>query len=89
MADFNILATLVIGKNDWAEKNIVGMKRRMESLLQRFEEVLKRLKELEDFFQPEVLALVCDYANKYDNPKKRTYIAGLLIPTALRNDRRP
>src|ERR1019366_4307360 len=49
VADFNILATLVIGKNDWAEKNIVGMKRRMESLLQRFEEVLKRLKELEDF----------------------------------------
>ncbi len=84
VADFNILAALVLAKNDWAEKNIVGMKRRMESLLQRFEEVLKRLKELEDFFQPEVLALVCDYANKHDNPKKRTYIAGLLAITCKR-----
>jgi hypothetical protein len=84
VADFNILATLVIAKDDWAEKNIVGMKRRMECLFQRFEEVLKRLKELETLFQPEVLAIVCDYANKYDNPKKRTYVPGLLTITCKR-----
>jgi hypothetical protein len=83
-SEFNTLAMKVVARNGWAEKNIAHLKRTMEGLLQRFEAVLKRLKELEDFFQPQVLALVCEYANVHDNPKKRKYMPGLLSITCKR-----
>ncbi len=60
------------------------MKKTLEAQLRRFEKVIVQLHELETFFQPQVLALVCEYANAHDNPKKRSYQPGLLSITCKR-----
>jgi hypothetical protein len=36
------------------------------------------VRQVEDFFQPTVLAAICKLANENDNPKRRKYKAGLL-----------
>ena len=84
VAEFHAIAMRAVSTEEWAEKNLAHMKRAMEGLLKRFERVLAQLKELETFFQPEVLALICEYANVHDNPKKRTYQPGLLSITCKR-----
>lgn len=78
MADFDLLTLRITSRDDWAEQNIANMKRSMEGLLRRFEEVIAKLKEVETFFQPGVLAILCEFANAYDNPKKRQYAPGIL-----------
>jgi hypothetical protein len=80
-SEFNSLALKAIGLENWAENNLASMKRMIEAFLKRFELVIDRLAEVEALFQPEVLALICEYANAYDNPKKRKYIPGLLALT--------
>ncbi|UGY17983.1 hypothetical protein HAP48_0011430 [Bradyrhizobium septentrionale] len=50
----------------------------MEGLAKRTEVILDTLREVEDFFQPAVLAAICKLANEHDNPKRRKYEAGLL-----------
>lgn len=84
-SEFQAIAMQALAREEWAEQNIANMKRAMEALLKRFEGVIEALKELETFFQPEVLALVCEYANQHDNPKKRTYIPGVLSLTMKRD----
>ncbi len=84
-AEFQAIAMQVLAREEWAEKNIAHMKRSFESLLKRFERVLDKLKELETFFQPEVLTLVCEYANEHDNPKKRKYQPGIMSITMKRD----
>jgi hypothetical protein len=83
--EFHAISMQALAREEWAEQNIAHMKRTMEMLLKRFERVIDMLKELENFFQPEVLALVCEYANENDNPKKRTYLPGLGFLTMKRD----
>src|SRR5690348_5928123 len=52
-----------------------------------FHAAAMQLTELETFFQPRVLELVCEYANEHDSPKKRTYIPGLLSVTMKRGNK--
>jgi hypothetical protein len=82
-ADVNAAALALVAKSDSAA-NIDPIRRHFEALLRRIEMVLDKLKEVEDFFQPAVIDAVCLLANTYDNPKKRTYVAGVLSITCRR-----
>lgn len=84
MADLELLTLRIASRDDWAEQNIAHMKRSMEALLKRFEEIIAKLKEVETFFQPEVVAILCEFANVFDNPKKRRYVPGMLSITCKR-----
>jgi hypothetical protein len=58
---------------------------RFEGLLRRLQQILDKLKEAEDFFQPAVLGYICNLANEHDNPKKRKYEAGLMSISCKRD----
>jgi hypothetical protein len=90
--DFNHLmadvAAAVLPLGGEAEKvaKIIGIIRtRFDSLLRRTEMILGQLQEVELFFQPTALAAICKLANEHDNPKRRTYEAGLLTLTCKRD----
>jgi hypothetical protein len=57
---------------------------RCDSRWSRLNDLLDLLREVEDFFQPTVLAAICKLANEHDNPKRRKYEAGLLTLTCKR-----
>ena len=80
-SEFNSLALKAQSYDNWAENNLASMKRMIEAFLKRFEAVIDRLAEVQDLFQPEVLALICEYANAFDNPRKRKYVPGMLALT--------
>jgi len=60
----------------------------LDSLAQRADEVISKLKEVEDFFQPLVLDALCAFVTEHDNPKKRIYEAGLLSVTCKRDKKK-
>lgn len=61
---------------------------RLDSLAKRIDAVLDKLKEIEDFFQPNMLAAVCEFVTEHDNPKKRKYEPGLMCITCKRDKKR-
>ncbi|MGM4992729.1 hypothetical protein [Tardiphaga sp. 841_E9_N1_2] len=66
---------------------IIGaLRSRMEKAASRVETILQQLQEIELFFQPSTLAVICKYANAEDNPRRRTYSSGLLSIT-VKNDK--
>lgn len=76
------LAANLIGKEDLGEKSVQLIKRVLETLVNRVETVFDELREVEDFFQPGLLELICKYGNAQD--KKRSYTAGLQSITCKR-----
>lgn len=58
---------------------IIGaIRARVDGLVRRAEQLLTKLRDVELLFQPAALAVICEHANKFDNPKRRRYQAGLL-----------
>jgi hypothetical protein len=86
-AEFNTAALKLAGPSEEAANHIPNVRRRMEALLPRMEEVLDELREVEDLFQPVILEAVCRLATQHDNPKKRKYRACLGSIT-LRRDKK-
>jgi hypothetical protein len=78
------LAANLIGKEDLEEESVRKIKRTLEGLIPRVEFVLDELREVEDFFQPAVLDMICCLGNECDNPRKREYSADLLTITCKR-----
>jgi hypothetical protein len=85
VADMSALAATLIDKEELGEKSVQNIKRVLGGFIRRVEAVFDELKEVEDFFQPAVLEIVCNLGNEHDNPKKRKYIAGLLTLTCKRD----
>lgn len=85
MGEMSALGASLIGKEELGEKSVQNIKRVLQGLIRRVESVFAELKEVEDFFQPAVLDIVCELGNGHDNPKKRKYIAGLLTLTCKRD----
>jgi hypothetical protein len=84
VSEFGSLALMLVASAQ-AEKTIGQLKRRMESVVDRIERVFDQLKELEDLFQPAALTALCKFATENDNPKRRTYVAGLGSITCRRD----
>jgi hypothetical protein len=87
VADMGTLTTTFIDNGDLSAENVSRIKRVLEGLIGRTEAVFVELREVEDFFQPAVLEMVCRIANANDNPRKRTYTAGLLALTCKKGGR--
>jgi hypothetical protein len=85
MADFAATQIMLAGEPEKVAKQIGLIRTRMEALAKRTEGILDTLREVEEFFQPAVLAAVCKLANEHDNPKRRKYEAGLLSITCKRD----
>lgn len=85
VAEMSALAANLIGKEELGETSVENIRRLLGSLIRRIDAVFDELKEVEDFFQPAVLAAVCNLANEFDNPKKREYIPGVLSITCKRD----
>lgn len=73
---------------DQAVKLIGQIRSRVEMLAGRIEGAFDQLKEVEDFFQPSVLAQICELGTQYDNPKKRRYVPGLMSVTCKRDKKK-
>ncbi len=84
-SDFGIAVMTLITKSQTGALDITPVKRRMDLIIQRIETVFSQLKEIEAFFQPAVLEVICKLANEYDNPKKRRYVSGLLCLTCKKD----
>ena len=54
------------------------------NFMARAEKAILQIQEIEDFFQPACLEAFCLFANRNDNPKKRSYSFGLLSITCKR-----
>lgn len=80
-SEFNTAVLTLITKPDL---NINQVKRHFNVLSKRIEAALDQLEEVVDFFQPRVLAFICDLANQFDNPRKRQYEPGLMSITCKR-----
>lgn len=78
MTDFAAASVALAGEPEKAAKLIGVIRTKMEGLAKRTETILDTLREVEEFFQPAVLAAICKLANEHDNPKRRKYDAGLL-----------
>lgn len=85
-ADASATALLLVRDVEKAAEKLVQIKRGMTLMLNRIEAVLFDLSQLETLFQPEVLDVICQFANQNDNPKKRKYEYGLMSITC-RSDR--
>ena len=85
MADFAATGVMLAGEPEKVAAVIGGIRSKMEALAKRTEVVLDTLREVEEFFQPAVLAAICKLANEHDNPKRRKYEAGLLSLTCKRD----
>jgi hypothetical protein len=79
------LAASIIGKQEIDESKIKMTRKVLENAVRQIEKILNDLQEIENFFQPANLELLCNYANKHDNPNKRRYEAGLLSITCFRS----
>jgi hypothetical protein len=86
LSDAAKFALSLQGPPEEAAKKIGGIRHRMEILANRTEGVLGQLRDLEAFFQPAVMCALADLATKEDNPKKRTYTAGLLSISCKRGN---
>jgi hypothetical protein len=84
VAEMSALAANLIGKEELEEKTVEHIRRSLQTFVRRIEKVIDELKEVEDFFQPAVLDIVCKLGNEFDNPKKRKYMAGVLSLTCKR-----
>jgi hypothetical protein len=84
IGEMSALAANLIGKEELEEKTVEHIKRSLGLFIRRIEKIFDELKEVEDFFQPAVLDVICTLANDYDNPKKRRYMAGLQSLTCKR-----
>lgn len=71
------VACLTVISKVTINKDIESTFGRIRSFLTRLENAIDQLREVERFFQPEVLAIVAAWATQHDNPKKRKWIAGL------------
>jgi hypothetical protein len=78
MNDVSAASLLLVGEPEAVAQRIGLVRTRMDGIVSRASELLNTLREVEDFFQPAVLAALCKIANEYDNPKRRKYEAGLL-----------
>jgi hypothetical protein len=78
------LALMVLGKME-ISKDVEPTFGRIRALLNRIDEIFGQLEEVVQFFQPAILAPVCEWATRRDNPKKRTYQAGLMSITCKRD----
>ena len=85
VSEMSALGAGLIRKEELDEKSVHNIKRVLEGLISRVEAVFGELKEVEDFFQPAVLDVVCKLGNEHDNPKKRKYTAGMLSLTCKRD----
>jgi hypothetical protein len=77
-AEFGNAALMLSQAPEQAAEQIGRIRSHMRIIVDRIEAAIDQLKELEDFFQPQVLGAICDLANGYDNPKKRKYLPGLM-----------
>jgi hypothetical protein len=84
-AEFGSAALLLSQAPEQAAEQVGRIRSHMKIICDRIEAALDQLKELEDFFQPQVLGAICDLANEYDHPKKRKYVAGLMEITCKRD----
>jgi hypothetical protein len=84
MNDVSAASLMLVGEPEAVAKRIGLIRSRMDGLVKRLNDLLDLLREVEDFFQPTVLAAICKLANEYDNPKRRKYEAGLLTLTCKR-----
>jgi hypothetical protein len=78
MIETSAAMSLLIGDAQKVAGVIGGIRARADGLARRADIILQKLADIELFFQPASLATICDHANKYDNPKRRRYQAGLL-----------
>jgi hypothetical protein len=85
VAEMEALNCVLKLENEFTEERIRRLKRTMTNIINRVEEILKQLLELEDVFQPNILKIICDAANKRDNPRRRQYSFELLSITCKRN----
>jgi hypothetical protein len=85
VAEMSALAANLISKEEIRQESVDGIKRALRSMIRRIEEIFASLREVEQFFQPAVLQMMCELANEFDNPKKRKYIAGLGSITCKRD----
>jgi hypothetical protein len=84
-AEFTSFVMRLVADRELKQHSIHNVRQRFEGLVKRVEAILDQLKELEDFFQPAVLGVVCDLANQHDNPKKRKYVPGVLSISCKRD----
>jgi hypothetical protein len=84
LADMFTLNSELDEEDELTKDRVDRIKRVMAGFISRVEVIFKQLLELEDAFQPNVLQVVCDAANKRDNPKKRQYTFGILSITCSR-----
>jgi hypothetical protein len=74
-------------EDELTEERIAWFKRGIGSLVTRTERIFKQVAELVDAFQPNILEVICDAANRLDNPEKREYSFGLLSITCKRRQK--
>lgn len=84
-AEFMGFVMRLVADPELKQHSIHNIRQRFEALLRRVEAVMEQLQEVEDFFQPAVLQVICDLANKNDNPKKRKYEPGMLSISCKRD----
>jgi hypothetical protein len=84
IAEIDALNVGLTQEDNLTEERASRIKRMMRNLINRVEVIFRELRELVDAFQPNVLQVVCDAANKRDNSKKRQYTFGLLSITCKR-----
>jgi hypothetical protein len=74
MSEVSAASLLLVGEPETVAKRIGLVRSRMDGIVNGINELLDTLREVEDFFQPAVLAAICKLANEYDNPKRRKSI---------------
>jgi hypothetical protein len=84
-AEFTNAAMQLSRAPEEAVEQLGRIRSHMRIIVDRIEAAIDQLKELEDFFQPQVLGAICDLANIYDHPKKRKYAASLMEVSCKRD----
>jgi hypothetical protein len=85
VSDLAAFSLKLNSRNSSQEETVHDLIKTLESLIRRIDRVRETVKELDDLFQPAILKSICMFANKYDNPKKRTYTSGMLSLSCKRD----
>ncbi|MBR1206604.1 MULTISPECIES: hypothetical protein [unclassified Bradyrhizobium] len=78
MVETSAVVASLAGEAQKVAATIGAIRARSDGLIKRAEALLVKLGDVELFFQPACLAVICEHANKYDNPKRRRYQASML-----------
>jgi hypothetical protein len=87
LTDMEALNCALRKEDEPTEERLALFKQTMKRFVDRAEKIIGELSELEEAFQPNILNVVCEAANKLDNPEKREYSFGLLSITCKRRQK--